>query len=205
MMIPGFKVTSAKFYYDSLLGRIQRGTKRVSSRFGGYVRTGAKRSLKKGRMKKIGEMSPAELEEYRLASAIAKEKGEPKPKRPRISAKPGEVPKSHKGTLKNFLRFDWIPHFKNPVLLVGAIKAPGVKTKDALQVLGPGGPASREVKVHATAGAGANKKSVSFTRKATKSEKIVKQVNYQGNPYMEPAFNKELKEHMPNMWLDSLL
>jgi hypothetical protein len=109
-------VTSTFFDRDVVLRSMSATTKAVLSKFGAYVRTRAKSSIRKARQKSIGELTADELLAYRIAAAEAKRQGRPRPKRPLAASRPGEPPRSILGHLRKFIYFAWDPSTKSMVV-----------------------------------------------------------------------------------------
>jgi hypothetical protein len=93
----GFKAIPTRLFVDrpKVMKAIDRTTLRVFGRFGAFVRRRAQTSLKAARQMRIGEMSDDELRRHRIRQRIAKEKGQPPPRRPEVISSPGEPPKLH--------------------------------------------------------------------------------------------------------------
>lgn len=120
--------------------RVDRAKLKNLSRQGAFVRTAARSSIRKARMKKVGEMSTDERELYERRVDAAKRAGRPKPKRPRAASRPGEPPRSQVGTLRKFLFFSYDPRSESVV--VGPARTPA-DDQDAPQTLEFGGTAER--------------------------------------------------------------
>ena len=76
-------------------------------RSGAFIRTVARRSMKKGRMLRPDEMDPSQRRAWETRVAIARRQGKPKPQRPRKSSAPGSPPHVRSGQLKRRLFFGW--------------------------------------------------------------------------------------------------
>lgn len=78
-----------------LTEKVQKANFRNLFRAGGLIKTIARRSFKVAKQKKLSEMSEKELRIYKFKVKEAKREGKKKPRRPEISAKPGEKPLIH--------------------------------------------------------------------------------------------------------------
>lgn len=87
--------------------RLDRMRLRVHSKVGAFVRTEAKSSMRPHRRKRMGELTPHELADYRRLVADWKRRGRPgkRPLRPLVRSKPGEPPRSTGGLLKKHIYF----------------------------------------------------------------------------------------------------
>lgn len=103
----------ARFFFD-LDGRpLQRGLDRAArqnlSRAGAFVRRTARRLLRPARQKRINELGPEELQQWRIRQAVAKREGRRPPRRPLAASRPGEPPRlrSAGSPLKRLLFFGY--------------------------------------------------------------------------------------------------
>lgn len=149
------------FFDRDVTNAVDRGTKKVLSKFGAFVRRTAKRSMRKARRKKRSEMGPDELKVFGIREAIAKRESKSKPKRPLASSKPGEPPRTRLGLIKKFIFFFYDPQPQSVV--IGPIKLN--KEGDAPEVLEFGG--------------------------VTRSTTTGKRITIEARPYMGPAYKKE--------------
>lgn len=189
-MMLAFKVNSATFYTDSFPRRVNTAAGRVGKKFGAYVRTPARRLIRKARMKRLGEMTEDEREKFELQKKIAAETGGPKPKRPQATAGKGEPPRWHtqQNPLKKLTVFAWEPGTSSVV--IGPALRQTAENKGLLSHLEEGGSATISVRV--------------YDKKKRRSRKQSKVARFQGNPWLGPTFREQLNQHMPAMWRDAL-
>lgn len=95
---------------------VSRSERRVLSRFGAYVRTGARSSIRPARRKKLSELTPEEQRRHRLRTRMARREGRPQPKLPLAHSRPGEPPRSITGLLRRFLYFAFDPSRRSVVI-----------------------------------------------------------------------------------------
>jgi len=114
--------TMTKNFLDrkKVMRRIDAQKIKALTKQGAFVRTAARSSIRKARMKKVGEMSTDERETYERRVVAAKRAGRPKPKRPKASSKPGEPPRSQVGTLRRFLFYGY--DSRSEAVVVGPAK-----------------------------------------------------------------------------------
>lgn len=106
MMQFGIREAQRSFFdRKSVIDAVGRKRARVLSKFGAYVRTRAKTSMRKARQKSLSEMSEKEVISFERAKRRAAKEGKPTPRRPNASSKPGEPPRVVLGMLKKFLYF----------------------------------------------------------------------------------------------------
>lgn len=96
--------------------RVNKAKLKNLTKQGAYVRTAARSSIRKARMKKVGEMTSDERRSYERRVVANKRAGLPKPKRPKASSRPGEPPRSQVGTLRKFLFFSFDPRSESVVV-----------------------------------------------------------------------------------------
>lgn len=127
--------------------------KRAFSRFGAYVRTTARRSIRKARHLRPGEMTERQRQNYDAAVRIARQKGDPKPKRPYKSSEPGEPPRwrpspryGGKSRLKNLFAYHYSESEKSVV--VGPMLANTTARTKGLAALEGGGTVRSKNKVY---------------------------------------------------------
>jgi hypothetical protein len=117
---------SQKFFFldkagnERLFAGLDRARAKVLLASGAIVRTIARRSLKPARRRKLSELDPVALKNYRIAQAILKKKGLPAPKLPVVHSLPGEPPRMIVGYLKKFLYFNYDKQTKS--VLIGPAK-----------------------------------------------------------------------------------
>lgn len=91
-----FKVSKLQFLDRAIANHLSRTNKRFFVRAGGAVRKTAQRSLRPARQKKVSELTELERNRYDLRlSEFASGKYRTKPRRPEVTAKPGEPPVLH--------------------------------------------------------------------------------------------------------------
>lgn len=122
-MIKFQKVTTF-FDRQAVIERLSPATRKYLGWAGALTRKIARRSLKKARQKKLSEMTEEEKESYRQRVEWAARHGKPKPRRPEISAEPGNPPLLHmkpKSPLKELLFYGL--DLKTETTVVGPEKA----------------------------------------------------------------------------------
>lgn len=107
--------TSGFFDREAVLNALDRKTRRALSRFGAFVRTRAKSSIRRARMKKIAELTDEERELWEIKKRVAQREGF-KPRRPLKHSDPGEPPRSISGVLKKFIFFAYETNSRNVVI-----------------------------------------------------------------------------------------
>ena len=95
---------------------VSRSERKVLSRFGAYVRTSARSSIRPARRKNLSELTPEEQRRYRMRVRIARQLGRPRPKLPLAHSRPGEPPRSITGLLRRFLYFAFDPSRRSVVI-----------------------------------------------------------------------------------------
>ena len=100
----------------SVLRQVDRARARVFSKFGAFVRTRARSSMRPARQKSLSEMSREEIVVYEERVRYAEKHGRDKPKRPAASSAPGEAPRVQLGFLKQFLYFAYDDESKSVVI-----------------------------------------------------------------------------------------
>ena len=114
-----FSVNQAKSnFFDraKVLSALDKVALKGLSRFGAFVRRDARRSMRKARQKTYAELTEDELFSIRAREAVAKKKGQPKPKRPLAASKEGEPPRVREGQIKKFLFFSYDPEERSVVI-----------------------------------------------------------------------------------------
>lgn len=116
------------FFFDRRIvsDAVDRGLRRPLSRMGAFIRVTARQSMKKARQKKIAELTPKELQRFRIRQSINRREGLPPPRRPIQHSKPGEPPRTIVGHVKKFLYFSFEQTTKSVV--IGPAKLPGVRS-----------------------------------------------------------------------------
>jgi hypothetical protein len=166
-----------KMFFDraAISGAVDKATRSVLSKFGAFVMTASRRSIKPAKQMTLAEMSIEEQQLFKRRAAIAKAQGKPRPKRPRASSKPGQPPRSQLGILRRFILFGYDTEARSVV--VGPARLNGVKGgPDALSALEEGGN-SRNAKG--------------------------KSITVAARPFMGPALERE-KPKLPAMWANSV-
>lgn len=166
-----------RMFFDraAVSGAVSKASARVLSKFGAFVMRSARSSIKPARQTPIAELTDEQRAAYQRAAAIAKRKGQPKPKRPRQSSKPGQPPRSHLGMLRRFLFFGYDREANSVV--VGPARLNGVTGGPrALEALEEGG-----------------------TSRTPQGQTI----NIAARPFMGPALAKE-RPKLPQMWANSV-
>ncbi len=166
-----------KMFFDraAVAGSVDKATASVLSKFGAFVMTAARRSIRPARQTPVSELNAEQLAAYKRRSAIAKAKGQPRPRRPLQSSKPGQPPRSRLGLLKKFILFGYDSSSRSvvvgPARLNGVVGGP-----QALEALEEGGqtrtPQGQTVSIKA-------------------------------RPFMGPAYAKESPK-LPAMWANSV-
>jgi hypothetical protein len=159
-----FRVAQSMFFDRKVAKSLDAATRKVLSKFGAFVRTRAKSSLKQAAQMTLGEMTPDERAAYETRVNLAKRRGEKKPRRPERISKPGDPPKLHKkpSPLKGIL-FIYDPAEK--AVLIGPPATSETRGK-ATEALEHGGR--------------------SFNKRAGRRQKVA------ARPFMAPAAQKEL-------------
>lgn len=96
-----------QWFFDkaAVISAVDKATRRVLSRFGAFVRSTARRSIRKPRRKRINELTPRELGHYRKTGV-----------RPFASADPGKPPRNQTGKLKGSIFF-WYDRYEQSVTI----------------------------------------------------------------------------------------
>lgn len=176
----GFQLsTKTRVFFDSkqLEGKLDKATKRTMTKFGSFVRTTARRSMKPVRRIKVAEMGKEERETYKLQKKINRKAGKKPPRRRFAASEPGKPPRVRKGQLKKFLFFAYDLSRKSVV--VGPERLSGVT---------PGTPQRLEEGGRTRIDFGPNKG---------------RSFNIAPRPYMHPALREELPKLEP-LWRDRL-
>ena len=116
---------AVKWFFNApkVVKAVDRATRRVLSKFGGYVRQTSRRSIRKPRKKKISELTSVEKRQYRRTG-----------ERPTASAKRGKPPRSQTGRLKKTILFWYNPSEQS--VTIGPARFPG---RDRIGALEKGG------------------------------------------------------------------
>lgn len=166
-----------RMFFDraAVAGAVDKASMRVLSKFGAFVRTTARQSIRPARQTPISELTEEQLASYRRAVAIARRTGKPKPRRPMQSSKPGQPPRSHLGLLKRFIFFAYDQSTNGVV--IGPARLNGVDGGPrALEALEEGGQSKN--------GRG-------------------KTITVAARPFMGPALAKE-QPKLPALWANSV-
>lgn len=118
--------TIAFFDTKAVTSRLDPATRKFLGWGGGLTRKIMKRSLKPARQKKVSELTDIEAAAYQKKVEWAKNNGLPKPRRPDVSAAPGEIPKIHarkpdKSPLKELIYYGL--DMKTDTAVVGPLSA----------------------------------------------------------------------------------
>lgn len=107
------KATFKEFFdRKKVTDQLDKATERALGKAGKFVRQEAKRIIKpaqRATQKTLGQLTDKQRQRYEIAVAEAKEKGEPKPKLPRIKqhAAAGKPPISQTGLLKDHIYYSF--------------------------------------------------------------------------------------------------
>lgn len=166
-----------RMFFDraAVSGAVDKASLRVLSKFGAFVRTTARQSIRPARQTPIGELTEEQLTAYRRAVAIARKTGKPKPRRPMQSSKAGQPPRSHLGLLKRFIFFAYDPATNGVV--IGPARLNGVA----------GGPAAL----------------AALEEGGTSRTPQGKTIRIDARPFMGPALKKE-EPKLPALWANSV-
>lgn len=174
----GLRVPAKALFFDApaVQRAVDRGTRRVLSRFGAFVWTKAKDLTNRpARRMTLSEMTPEQRANHKRAVAIAKRKGRPVPKKPARPSQPGEPPRRVTGVLRRFLRFAFDDAAQSVV--IGAVPVPS--RSGAQAPLEHGG------------------------KTTVKSRRGSRRVRIAARPFMAPALERELPK-LPGMWRDAV-
>jgi hypothetical protein len=107
-----------EFFFDRMkvIEAVEKGRADALSKLGGFVRTSARRSMRKARRMKESELSETQL-------ALWKASGGKRENLPLKSSEPGQPPRVRKGMLKNGILFAYDPKTKSVV--AGPVKFNG--------------------------------------------------------------------------------
>lgn len=99
-----------EFFFDrmAVIEAVEKGRASALSKIGGFVRTSARRSMRKARRMKESELTENQL-------AVFKAAGGKRENLPYKSSEPGEPPRFRKGSLKNGIFFAYDPKTKSVV------------------------------------------------------------------------------------------
>ncbi len=161
--------------------KAEDAAQKVAKRFGAYVMTSAKQSIRKGTKK-------------------SKRSG----KTTQVHSKPGDPPKSQQGDLKRFIIFAWDPSTRSVV--IGPKLFQATDTLEALEhgktttrkVL-PGGPRRKRSKQKRARSDAEIAKIRAKEAEYRKTAWVQRSVRYAARPYMQPALKKRLPE-LPALW-----
>ncbi len=162
---------------------ISRTKRRIFAQSGAYVRTTARRSMKKARRMRLSEM-PAEMRERYQPKRDRQGRFKKNAKKKRVrdrplaSSRPGEPPRTREGLIKKLLFFSWDPSTESVV--IGPERR---GTTAAPWVLEFGG--------------------VGKVRKWGARRRVWRRVKVAPRPFMRPALRKELPR-LPRRWHNSI-
>lgn len=174
----GFNIKGAKkLFFDAqkVVTAAEKAERRALSKFGAFVRTTAKRSIRKARQKKIAELTPEERRSWEIRKEIGKRKGF-KARRPLKASEPGEPHRYRAGLIKKHIFFLWDK--ANKSVIIGPARLS--KRGDAPHDLEFGG--------NTTLTAGPDRG---------------KRITIKPRPTMQLAMQKELPG-LPEMWKDAV-
>jgi hypothetical protein len=99
-----------EFFFDRMkvIEAVEKGRADALSKLGGFVRTSARRSMRKARRMRESELSETQL-------ALFKAAGGKRENLPLKSSEPGQPPRVRKGSLKNGILFAYDPKTKSVV------------------------------------------------------------------------------------------
>ena len=127
--------------------RVEKAKLRNLTKQGAFVRRAARKSIKPAVMKKVGEMSAAEREQYERRVKQAKQDGQPRPKRPPAASRPGEPPRSQTGALKKFLFFSYDPRSASVVVGPARIRSDDTDAPRTLEFGGTAEVGGRRIRI----------------------------------------------------------
>ncbi len=177
---PGFgmdvkAVKNVFFDRPAVMNAMERATFRVFSRFGAFVRRTARKSLRKPRQKRIGELTRKERQRFRIQQRLYKAgKRRRKPRRPLAPSEPGKPPRNRTDVLKKFIYFSFDKTRQSVVIGPAAM---GPRTADVLEYGG----------------------TVTITTGPNRG----KRKHVAARPFMWPAYEEE-EPKLDAMWRDSI-
>ncbi len=121
-----------KFFFDRarVEGALSKAKRSKLASQGALVRIIARRSIRKPKRMKLGDLPENEQLAYLIRCRMALEEGRPKPQLPFASSKPGEPPRNQTGLLKNHILFAYDTESESvvigPALLNAGTGAPQV-------------------------------------------------------------------------------
>lgn len=103
---------------NELLNATARASKGKLSIAGRNVRTTARRSMRKPRQKRLGDLTKEERRQWRIAVSMWERGGKqgPRPRRPSMPSKPGTPPRVKRGDLKKHLYYIFDKSTKSVVI-----------------------------------------------------------------------------------------
>lgn len=118
MIKPTIKMKFAFFDTQAVKSRLDPATRKFLGWAGGLTMKVSRRSLRRGRQKKLSEMTQKEIDAYQKRVDKAKEMGRDKPRRPEVSSEPGQPPKLHsdKSPLKHLIYYGLELETENTVI-----------------------------------------------------------------------------------------
>ena len=177
---------ATRLFFDSprVIRAISRTKRRLFAQSGAYVRTTARRSMKKARRMRLSEMPPEMRERYQPKRdrqgrfKNANKTGVRARDRPLKSSRPGEPPRTNVGLIKKLLFFSWDPSTESVVI---GPERHGEGT--APWVLERGG--------------------IGKVRAYKAGRRVFRRVKVAPRPFMRPALRKELPR-LPRRWRNSI-
>lgn len=173
----GTRITELWFDREYVESRLDKATRKVLSRFGYFVMSDARQSIKKPRQLKLSEMSPRRREQWQELQRIRKEKGLPRMKRPPAPSEPGTPPRNQTGLLKRFIFFSY-DKFNQGVVIGPARLAGNRQEPPPPQILEEGG--------------------------VVRGRNMKRPARIRPRPYMKPAFDRQINKRMPDMWRNAV-
>ena len=102
----GLNAARSQFFDRAAVVRaVERGRRKALSQAGAYVRRRARTSIRRPRRARLGDLSPEARAAWELAARRAIRRGQPPPKLPFASSRPGEPPRTPTGILRRAIVF----------------------------------------------------------------------------------------------------
>lgn len=187
-MISAKLIPLGKDFFDKkkVMDAMSNGQRKVLSKFGAFVRTRSRTSIRPAKV-----MNRKEVRE-------AKKRGVKKtPRKIYVASKPGEPPRSRRGDVRKLISAAWDASEKDvfigPTPVYGVESGtPGRLERGGAAVVKRRGPKGKRVSFYV----GDPPKKISLPVGAI--------VKTKPRPFMRPAFDKEVASHMPSMFKDSM-
>lgn len=112
----GRSLMECDWFFDrkSVTNAVDGATRRVLSRFGAFVRTTSRRSIRRPRRKRLDEMTRMEEARYRATG-----------RKPTAPSDPGRPPRNQWGLLKGHIYFWYLARHRS--VTIGPAKLPGMR------------------------------------------------------------------------------